>query len=222
MSTKEVYISYAVKKYRFEEILKEIFGIENLNTLHSLLKKEYSVFNVESDQNSEIHKKFYSSMKEEFIEEYEKFIKEEILPRYREDIYYQRYPTFRVSLPGNVAVGGFHKDSDYNHSKKEINYFLPFTKSYGTNTLWYQKDDGKYHPMECQIGQYVEWDGANTMHGNKINDTGLSRVSIDFRVITVKDYEESEDKEKSSITTSIKFDGNNYWRFLKNEKFGSS
>ena len=202
---------YDVEKYNFQSILSKTFSIDDLSQIHKLLAKEYKVFNVDTDQNTEIHKLFYSTMKKEFIGEYEKFVKNEISARRKEKILFQRYPTFRVSLPNNVAVGGFHKDSDYNHDSKEINFFLPFTKAFDTNTIWFQSKNGLYQPMNCKVGEFVEWDGANTMHGNKTNTTMVSRVSIDFRIISLQDYN-SMNSNKSSITNNVKFDTENYWK----------
>ena len=65
--------------------------------------------------------------------------------------------------------------------------------------------------MNCEVGEFVEWDGANTMHGNKTNTTGVSRVSIDFRIISVEDFNKMSIK-KSSITNNVKFDTDNYWK----------
>ena len=37
-------------------------------------------------------------------------------------------------------------------------------------------------------GEGLEWDAKNLKHGNKINNSGKTRVSIDFRVIDEEDY----------------------------------
>jgi len=190
-----------------------MFSIDRLDMIHESTDRDYNMFNVDTDQSTNLHEVFYKNMKNKFIKEYERFIKNEILPNFKDDILFQKFPTFRVSLPENVAVGGFHKDRDYNHSPFEINYFLPFSRSFETNTIWYERTPDNYEPMECDIGQYVEWDGANTCHGNKINKTGLSRVSIDFRVIRKSDYYKDQDI-KSSITSKVKFDIGNYWKIL--------
>jgi hypothetical protein len=206
-----IYREYKFESYNFEKILMSMFSVKNLELIHETLTEKYEKFQVDTDQNSEIHKIFYSNMEKDFIVEYENFIKKEVLPLYDCEILFQKFPTFRVSLPDNVAVGGYHKDSDYNHSKLEVNYFLPFTRSFDTNAIWYEEEKEKYVPMQCEKGQFVEWDGANTMHGNKTNDTSLSRVSIDFRIIKYDDYLKSKNK-KSSITNNVKFDIGNYWK----------
>ena len=46
------------------------------------------------------------------------------------------------------------------------------------------------------------------LHGNKLNDTGVSRVSVDFRVLPVSKYEENN---KVSITNKTKMIIGDYW-----------
>ena len=36
------------------------------------------------------------------------------------------------------------------------------------------------------------WDGSNLLHGNKVNITGQTRVSCDFRVMNFSDYQEPD------------------------------
>ena len=130
---------------------------------------------------------------------YLKFLGEIIKPRFGENIVYQELPDIRIHLPKNVAVGDFHKDKTYRdplwaEKVNEINYFVPLTDAYGTNTLWAEteEDKGDYTPFENTYGECVEWNGCNLMHGNKINTTPITRVSFDFRVIPESRYIPSE------------------------------
>lgn len=209
-----LYYSYNTKSYYFEEILKDMFGVNDLSILHQISNQSYKKFTVDTDQSSEFHKIFYKKMKQKFIKEYKKFIKQEIAKLYKDKILFQKYPTFRISLPGNVAVGGYHKDSDYNHNPLEVNYFLPFTKSFETNTVWYLNENKSYAPMNCNPGQFVEWNGATTMHGNKSNTTDKTRVSIDFRTLKLSDYERNKNI-MSSITNNMQFKIGKYWEILE-------
>ena len=83
-------------------------------------------------------------------------------------------------MKGNLAVGGYHKDRDYNHSEHEINFFVPLTEAFDSNTVWVEseEDKGDFSPMEASYGEYYMWNGANLTHGNKKNDTGRTRVSF--------------------------------------------
>jgi len=65
--------------------------------------------------------------------------------------------------------------------------------------------------MNTFIGEFVKWDGANLKHGNKINDTGNTRVSFDFRVMPISKYEDN-DRESVSVNTKMKI--GEYWKSL--------
>ena len=141
-----------------------------------------------------------------------------IKPRFGEKIVYQKIPTFRVHLPGNIAVGEFHKDKYYRNVEwankvKEINYFVPLTKAYDTNTIWVEseEDRGDFTPMECEYGGCIEWDASNLNHGNKDNSTNDTRVSFDFRVIPLSRY---IDSNHVTINTKIPFGIGGYYEVL--------
>ncbi len=210
-----IHKNYDTKKYNFTSIVENMFKTKDLTNIHTTYKNDYERFDVDSDQSTIYHKIFYEKMNEDFIPLYEDFISNVILSDYECSILFQKSPTFRISLPGNVAVGGYHKDSDYNHNSKEVNYFLPLTDAYDTNTLWYESSPGTgtYIPMNAKKGEYFIWDGANTMHGNKENKTGRCRISVDFRVIKYDDY--NKESIKSSITNFLKFDIGNYWSLVE-------
>ena len=125
---------------------------------------------------------------------------------------YQTKPTFRVQAPNNIAVAQWHKDKAYNHSCKEVNIFLPLTNAYDTNTIWAEseEDKGDYAPMEAKIGEYYIWNGANLLHGNKENITGVSRVSVDFRLIELSDF----NYDGTSVTTKVPMKLGHYWSKL--------
>jgi hypothetical protein len=121
-----------------------------------------------------------------------KFIKEFIKPLFGgEQLVYQKTPTFRVHLVNNLSVGEFHKDSDYGHGTNEINFWLPFVDTFSTNTIWVESGPEleDYTPKSLDYGEILKFDGANLLHGNKINDTGITRVSVDFRVVKYSEFE---------------------------------
>ena len=89
------------------------------------------------------------------------------------------------------------------------------TSAFSTNTFWHESepDKGDYQPMEAEYGEAIEWDGANCRHGNKPNDTGETRVSFDFRVLSREVYDDSTPKE--SITQGTKFEIGKYYDVVK-------
>lgn len=207
--------NYDTKKYNFRQIVQDYLEFEDLQKIH----KKYSfgeVLKEGTDQNQHLHRKFYDRMDADtgFVTLYKKFIEEVVAPRYEDEVLYQRFPTFRVHQPNNVGTFGWHKDSDYNHSPCEVNYFLPMTKGYDTNTVWHESQPGKkdYAPMVVEYGDIMEWDGANCEHGTKMNETEDTRISFDFRILPMSDY--LKHKPKNSITKNTKFEIGGYFGVL--------
>lgn len=200
--------NYNTKSFPFKEIISNILETDKLEKIHEI--KNYEIFSREKDQSSDWHKKYYNNFNK-FNELYVKFIKEVVKPIFNnEEIVYQKIPTFRVQLVGNLGVGQFHRDRDYNHGVDEINFWLPFVNVYGNNSIWVESEEGKndFHPIKLDYGQILEFDGANLLHGNKINDSNSTRVSVDFRVLKYKNFKPSD---KGSINMNSKFDIGGYF-----------
>jgi hypothetical protein len=202
------YIDYNIEAYNFRKCIEEIIGYQDLENLH--LVQNYSLLAREYDQSTIWHKKYYDNF-EKFEVIYLDFIKNYIKPLLGlEKIVYQKIPTFRVHLINNVAVGEWHKDRTYNHGKSEVNFWLPFTNSYGNNTIWTEskEDIGDYAPYAVKKGQVFVFDGANLNHGNKLNDTNDCRISVDFRIV---DYSKFIPSNEGSINLKTKFDIGGYF-----------
>ena len=133
----------------------------------------------------------------------------------KNSIVYQRWPTFRVHLPGNVAVGGWHRDSDYNHPPNEINFIVALTPMFESNTTIAEGTPGKFDFRQFTLnpGQTVMFDGNRCMHGNLPNMTGKTRVSFDFRVMLQENYNEAE--AKKSLSKGKKFIIGDYYDVQK-------
>ncbi len=204
-------INYNANLFNFKEVVKHILEVESLENLHNIEK--YEVFSREKDQSTHWHRKYYENFNT-FQPLYVKFITEFIKPLFNnEKIVYQKIPTFRVHLVGNLGVGAFHKDRDYNHGVNEINFWLPFVNTHGNNSIWMEseEDRGDYHPIRVNYGEVLQFDGANLSHGNKINDSNITRVSVDFRVVKLSDFKPSD---KGSINMKTKFDIGGYFDVL--------
>ncbi len=217
-------IFYDVMDYPFIDIVNDWFRENDILSegglpfLHFI--KKYDLFERENDQSTIWHKCFYKMIREDlsFDEVYKEFMFDVIKPRYREDIVFQKIPTFRVHLPNNVSVGEFHKDKHYRNEEwadkvQELNYFLPLTKAYGTNTIWAEteEDKGDFQEIRANYGECVEWSASKLTHGNKQNITNITRVSFDFRVIPKSRYVESE---HLTINTKIPFGIGGYYEVM--------
>lgn len=208
-------INYNKEQFSFKEKLEQIFEVNDLSSLNESVE----VFSREKDQSTKYHKLYYDwARTDEFTKIYDKFILEVIKPIYGEQIVYQVIPTFRIAYPQNIAVGEFHKDKLYRDINwavdvKEDNFFLPFTDAFDTNTIWVESEEDKndFSPMNCNYGETIQWDGSNLTHGNKINETNKTRVSVDFRVMTYSNYKPSE---QGSINTKTKFQLGEYYKTI--------
>lgn len=211
------FLKYNTQIYNFKKIVQEYLDYNDLETIHNDLAFNHKLTNIAGDapdQKTKIHKLFYNTMDTNpiFKKTYDAFIKN-VIPDFigTRDFLYQKFPTFRVHQPKNIAVFEYHKDKEYNHSEKEINFFLPITPAYDSNTIWVEseEDKGDYAPINCKYGEIVLWNGANLRHGNKDNDTGFTRMSFDFRVLKLEDY--NQDDVKESVSNSKKFVEGDYF-----------
>ena len=205
--------NFDIEKYEFLEEIKKLFDITDLSLIHKQWSgaKTYDLLNdVETDQNTDYHKTFYEKVSSDFYKIYDSFVEKEIRTLFDEPVLYQRIPTFRVHQPHNIAVAAFHCDKEYSHVSDEVNIFLPLTEAKGNNTIWVESEEGKadYKPMEANYGDFWVWDGANLTHGNKVNDSDVCRVSIDFRILPKSKY-----KNTNQISTSnkVQMSIGNYW-----------
>ena len=217
-------ITYDSFLFDFRSIVVEWFEVEGifppggLERLH--FYKSYDLFERQNDQSTIWHKCFYKMIREDDIFDniYTDFLSQYIKPRFNEEIVYQKIPTFRVHLPNNIAVGEFHKDKHYRDQEwadkvQELNYFVPLTKAYGTNTIWAETEEdlGDFKEIRANYGECVEWSATKLTHGNKQNLTSVTRVSFDFRVIPKSRYVESE---HLTINTNIPFEIGGYYGVL--------
>ena len=123
---------------------------------------------------------------------YRRFVREVVAPLVcaEEDgeasLLFQRVPNFRCHLPGTGQVlVQPHTDGDYHHSPNEINFWVPLTLAWGSNTLWRETAPGRedFRPFELEPGQMAQFHSSACVHYTVPNETGRTRVSFDFRVV---------------------------------------
>ena len=160
-----------------------------------------------TDQASAWHARFYDRF-DRWRHVYDAFVADVIGPLLGEPIYYQSVPTFRVHLDHNVAVGEFHTDGQYHHPAGERTFWLPLTPACGTNSVWIEADDGTAYPVTAEPGEVAVFDAVNRRHGNRLNDTGRTRVSMDFRCLPVRRYRPSPHR---SVNAGLPFAPGGYY-----------
>ena len=217
-------LTYDKTKYNFVELIEKLFKID-LQNLHTISKQKYDLFTeLGNDSDTEFHKQFYSKLNDdwkEFIELYQQFISDVVLPYLElDEALYQTYPTFRIQLPNNVAVVVSHFDSDkeHMHPKGEINFIYALTNMHDTNTVWIEKTPRweNYVPIEMKSGECISFNGNTCTHFNKINETGKTRLSFDFRIMPLNYYNRNYSKE--SVTKKKKYIENEYYTLAKANK----
>lgn len=209
--------------YKFSQIVQNIFNIE-LDKLHTFSDTEYPLFTPDmlgKDSHTEYHKLFYDTLRSkwpELTELYDTFIQDIILPYLElDEALVQKTPTFRVHLPNNVAVVIKHFDSDekHHHPTGEINFIYALTNMYDSNTVWVEKmprlED--YEAITLQANECISFNGNKCSHYNKINKTGKTRVSFDFRVLPLNYY--NSNTTLTSVTNNMKYIEGGYYKRMK-------
>ena len=208
---------YAANNFGLYEELKKVFGTNlELSKLHEEYK--FDKFNMSNNSETILHDRFYKSLRSEdkILKIFHQIIEKVISPIIGEDFVFQKMPTLRVHLVNNWATPEFHVDTQegYNHPHGEENFILPLTQCYSTNAVWVESSPmkGDYAPVEMKYGNIFQFSGGTHRHGNKINNTKDSRVSIDFRVLPISRYDENY--SKTSATTGKSFTVGSYYTKL--------
>jgi hypothetical protein len=205
-----------------KQYVNDTFTIcENLNELHLLLNTEYinkidkqyfSKLSIlgNNDRQSIFIKKFHNFIDNDknnkfniiYYDFINKYIKN-LFPN-EDKLVIQKTPNLRISFPNLTAIGsqkndpkniiGLHKDSDFGHHLEEINFIIPITDMYDTNSIYYEpfinskKDYEEFDNLKLNTDEFFMGLFNNLLHYNKINDTGKTRISFDFRVIPYSKY----------------------------------
>jgi hypothetical protein len=212
-------IPYNKKLFNFIEVVEDLFETSDLSILHTLANQEYKeIFEVGKDSSTIFHHKFYGKYHNGWPHMeglYEAFVVAMIPELYNEGILYQKFPTVRFHLPNNIAVGGWHNDAEYHHPEGEMNFIIPLTLSDDTASIWVESKPGKkdFSAVRLKPGELFMFSGNNLTHGNKVNETGKTRVSMDFRVLPLSKYNEKNDV--GSMTLGTKFREGEYYKRLK-------
>jgi hypothetical protein len=100
------------------------------------------------------------------------------------DAHYQLFPCIRVIQPGEFSLG-VHCDTFYGFSPGNVNFVVPLTHSSGAAALHVETSPGRedWHPVTGGPGTLKRFHGSQCLHFTSENTTGLTRVSLDFRVI---------------------------------------
>lgn len=215
-NTKRI-VDYQREKFPFRKSVEGILGVTDLEQLHKKEGAPSEIVKPGKDNHTPWHHKFYAGMESQgFLKVYDDFLTQFVRPLIKEPIVVQARPTFRIHWVGNLGVGAFHRDSEYNHPVEELNFWVPVTPAFGTNTIWLESepDKGDYHPERVNFGQALTFQGGVLVHGNKVNDTNSTRVSFDFRVIPKSIWVEPKEV-KTGLAYGRQFKIGDYYRLIE-------
>ena len=213
-------LDYDQSKYDFRPFARKCFNIDDLSMVHEN-NPVYKVFTkFGPDVNTWYHNTFYSFLKtdegKKMQDLYDKMIKEVIMPYLNlKQAYVQKFPSFRVQLPDNIAVAKKHNDNSLGHPIGEVNFTYSFTDMYDTNTIWIEKMPRmeQYVPIIMAENNNCSFNANLCMHYNKFNTTKKTRMSMDYRILPLNYF--NEDDDTSSHSTNKKFKDGDYYKLVK-------
>jgi len=200
------------EKYNFGDELKYFHNILETNIISEAEKKYNNKINLLGNDRLSIFNKDYHNFIDRnniFMEKYHNFIKEHIKPLYSSTdnkIIVQKTPNLRISFPNLTAIGkhsydnekdnviGLHKDADFGHHEDEINIIIPITKMFDTNSIYYEPyieskmSTDNYLNLNLDTNEFFLEKFNQLHHYNKINNTNVTRISLDLRIIPYDKY----------------------------------
>lgn len=192
-------MSFNTSIHKFIEYFQTIFETDNLQFLHLNCSEYKDLVNGKindiSDIETELHKTFYKSIKENntFKMLYCNIIRtiyNEIFPD-QEYLIYQSFPSIRFQFPNSVAVPP-HCDSDSigRHPLGEKNFLLPITKMHGSKRIFIERTptSNDFVGIDLDYGDLFYFNGNKCIHYNEKNIENSLRISLDFRIILPSDY----------------------------------
>lgn len=228
---------FNMEQHPFRKYLEDLYSTKDLEHIHNLSKeyKQYLNCEIESldDIETDIHKKFYYDIKtnDTFKKIYCNFIKSiqtQFFPN-EQVLIYQSFPSIRFQFYDGVAVPP-HKDSDHlgQHPIGEKNFLVPITQMKNTNRIFIETECDKkdFRGVDLEQGDLFYFNGNTCTHYNHKNKEDYTRISFDFRILTLKDYinyvmnthittTNPRDPSKSRKPTKMIIGG--YYQMMKND-----
>lgn len=192
--------NFDINKHPFVEYFIKLYNEKDLENLHLKSKDYLDVKDVLklgylNDKDTDLHRIFYQDIKSNdvFKNLYCNFVKDIFSYFYpNEEIYiFQSFPSIRIQYMESVVIPP-HYDSDNlsNHPVGEKNFLIPITKMKNTNSIYIESEPEKkdFKSIELEYGEFFYFNGNKCTHYNEKNNENKLRISLDFRIILLKDY----------------------------------
>ena len=237
---RDTIIEELLKKNLINEKSFSKYG-RKLEKLHLSLNDEYK--NLDESEQNKISISFYETSKN-INNLYEKFIKDIISPYFKDPVYYQTIPTFRFHFPNQLGYNWkdrYHTDIMLGHPPYEINIWLPFTKTYESNSMRitpYEESmnflkscdydfelfaekvqyNDEFSDMLRKSSNAINMDygqfimfDPRCLHCTQHNLTNDTRVSMDIRIITKEELRKYSREYRTTGRKKMLFTPDNYF-----------
>jgi len=171
--------SYDTERYPFRQWAQSVLDWEDLEHLHDhpcdgATKPGYRVYRF----INRFKEAYETGMRTQFAA----FVAEYAQPHLDYVAWSTIFPNFRVHETGQETTSYMHRDRDYVPDRVGMKIWLPFTRVEETSTLWVESAEGEgdLAPVNLDYGEALFFDSLNLLHGCYANQTGLTRVSVDF------------------------------------------
>jgi hypothetical protein len=201
------------ESYKYYGRLEDIHQLLTLPHYLTEEEKDYHrhLHEWKKDRDSIFVKKFHDFVDKNtiFNETYYQFLRTYILPLFPNEtkLVVQKTPNIRFSLPNNAAIGfdpkdpdnivGLHCDSDFGHHETETNIVVPITEMFGSNSIYYEPyinsnvPPSHFENLSLETNEFLQAYFNKIKHCNRINQTNITRISFDIRVIPFSKYQEN-------------------------------
>lgn len=171
--------------------------LEDLSLLHEV---------VAASELGAVYDALYALTRETpFRSLYQGLVQQKLAGYFDLPFHFQRVPGIRIHAPNSRTVQ-YHSDYWYGHGPEVVNFWMPITRSFGSNALFVatledsmseidtiverklrqpeidERLQAICKPVELEPGS-IRVFNAQTAHGSLKNETGRTRISVDFRIL---------------------------------------
>ena len=199
--TEESDMQFDTEAYPLSEAFSRMLGIstEDLPLLHEKFCKDKGRLKDRHEKRWLLRSILDPESREPFHATFLDFVLGFIAPHVKAitdctKIHFQSFPCIRVVRPGEFSIGP-HCDASYGFSQGNVNFYVPLTKIFGTNSLILESNPGleDWHTIELEYGNLKRFYGSQCSHFTAENTTGQTRISLDFRVILDEHWHKDHD-----------------------------
>ena len=98
------------------------------------------------------------------------------------DLAIQRKLNISIQMPEDeTSILSAHQDYRSGESPFQRVIWIPLTDAFDSNAMYINNESGVYEPINIKRGEILIFD-PNTMHGNVLNKTQKTRVSLNIRI----------------------------------------